>query len=137
LLVLAAGLIAGIGIGVGRNLTRVVDREPAVEALAASPTPAVTTVVEIAEPQIVATGPPVVLRSRIEAFTPEQKKALIKSAQDQKIGPDEPVGIIIAADGWGAVFRPENGAPERTDGKNPGSVDIFMLPRLPLELRPP
>jgi hypothetical protein len=137
LLVLAAGLIAGIGIGVGRNLTRVVDREPAVEALAASPTPSVTTVVEIAEPQIVAKGPPVVLRSRIEAFTPEQKKALIKSAQDQKIGPDEPVGIIIAADGWGAVFRPENGAPERTDGKNPGSVDIFMLPRLPLELRPP
>jgi hypothetical protein len=92
-------------------------------------------VVEIAEPEIVTEGPPVFFRSRVEAFTPEQKKALIKSAEDQKIGPDEPVGIIIADDGWGAVFRPEDGPPERPDGKSPGNVNVFFFPRLPPELK--
>lgn len=136
LLVLAAGLVAGVGAGVRQYLTNDSAQEAAIEPLAASSTPAVTAIVEIGDLEIKTEGPPVVLYARIEAFTPEQKKALIKSAQDQKIGPNEPVGIMIASDGWGVVFRPEDGPPQRTDGKDPGNIDLFMLPRLPPELRP-
>ena len=130
---LAGGVVitglAGAGVAVGLNAAR--DDRPA------ATTPVAQIVRSTPETEEVVTdGPPTFFRELAPTLSADQKQAIQKSITDQKLNPAGAIGVAIASDGWVSAFDPDKGPPARSDGKDPGEVNVFVFGNgLPPELK--
>ncbi len=80
-------------------------------------------------------GRPLEFQDRLRTLNELQRRTLIRAIKDGTFSLDLPIGMAFISDGTVIPFDPDQGPPQLPEGTNQGSVDIFVFPTVPSELR--